>query len=109
MSKKKINKSQEIRDYVTANPESSAKEVVAALAKKKIGVTAATVATVKFKAGLSKKRGGTKAKRRGRPPSNGRSSLDLDALLAAKKFAAKAGSLDQAIESLKVLQKLEAV
>lgn len=102
--KQKVNKSQAIRDYVTANPTASAKEVVAAMAKKKIDVSPQTVATVKFKAGLTKKRKGGKAARNGK---NG--NLDVAALIEAKKFVDKAGSVDQAIESLRVLQKLDAV
>jgi len=42
-----VNKSQAIRDYYTANPKAKAKEVVYALAKKGVMVTANLVGTVK--------------------------------------------------------------
>lgn len=98
-SKPKVNKSQAIRDYVVANPGSSAKDVVAALAKKKIQVTASMVASIKWKAGLSKKRG----------TSTRSGEIDVATLIEAKKLVSKAGSVDRAIESLRVLQKLEAM
>lgn len=103
-SKTKVNKSQAIRDYVVANPGSSAKDVVAALAKKKIQVTASMVASIKWKAGLSKKRGSSKG-----AGKRGGDHIDVATLLEAKKLVSKAGSVDRAIESLRVLQKLESL
>lgn len=101
-SKAKVNKSQAIRDYVVANPGSSAKDVVAALAKKKIQVTPSMVASIKWKAGLSKKRGTGKGTGKG-------GDIDVATLIEAKKLVSQAGSVDRAIESLKVLQQLEAL
>lgn len=83
MAKRTVNKSQEIRDYFGINPAASAKEVVAAMADKGIEVTEQTVATVKFKAGLTKSRnkgakttksgnaaGSAETRKRGRPPGS---------------------------------------
>ena len=46
MAKRKINKSQEIRDYVSSNRTASAKEVVDALKKKGVKVSAPMVANL---------------------------------------------------------------
>ena len=51
--RKKINKCQAIRDYVTAHPRSTTIQVVAALGRQQIKVSAATVSTVRSKAGLT--------------------------------------------------------
>lgn len=98
-SKTKINKSKAIRDYVIANPKSSAKDVVNGLAKKKIHVTASTVATVKFKAGLTKSR-----KRKVNQPD-----ISVDVLVDAKKLRSKAGSIESAIAALKAIDRIESV
>jgi arginine repressor len=60
MAKRKINKSEAIREFVRANGHVPTKEVVRALKAKGISVNAAMVSNVKSKAGLT--RGG-----RGRP------------------------------------------
>ena len=113
MAKQKVNKSQAIRDYVAGHPNAPAKDVVAALAKKKISVSAGTVATVKSKAGLSKSRRPTAGKKRPakskeKLSANG-SSLSVDILLEAKKFCVKAGSLESAQEAIRALKQLDAI
>ncbi|MFK7769372.1 MAG: hypothetical protein AB8B55_19270 [Mariniblastus sp.] len=103
MAKRKVNKSQAIRDYVTANPGSSAKEVVAALAKMKITVSAPTVATVKSKSGLAKSRknGAMSYKK-----TNGE-LVSVDVLMEAKKLCAIAGSVESAVQAIHTIGKLE--
>ena len=97
MAKRKVNKSQAIRDYVTANPEASAKAVVAALAKQNIKVSGPTVATVKSKSGLSKSRKGPRAS----------GLVSVDTLVAAKRLSAIAGSTEAAIAAVKTIGELE--
>jgi len=110
MAKRKVNKSQEIRDYVSANRTASAKDVVDALKKKGIKVSAPMVANVKSKAGLTRNR-------RGRPPGStsakaGRikgGDVALDTLIEAKRFVTKVGSAQQAIDVIRALEKLETI
>ncbi len=106
MAKRKVNKSQAIRDYVIANPGSSAKEVVAALAKKNIKVSAPTVATVKSKSGLAKSRKNGFQSRNGVHRSNGQ-LVSVDVLLEAKRLCATAGSVEAAVAAIHAIGKLE--
>lgn len=107
MVKKKVNKSEEIRKYVKGHPGASAKGVVEALKKKGITVTAAMVATVKSKSGLSKKRIPTTTRKRTLVASA--QPLSADLLCAAKILSLKAGSTDKAIEALRTIQKIESI
>jgi hypothetical protein len=63
------------------------------------------VSNVKSKAGLTRNR-------RGRPlakkSANG-SSIGIDALIDAKRFIAKAGSAQKAIEVIRALEKLDSI
>lgn len=126
---KKVNKSEAIRAYATENPNSSAKEIVEAMSKKGIEVSAQTVATVKSKAGIKrtdrkpmiqrKKKPGRPAKagrpakgKPGRPAKAAAASSDdvsVEALMAAKQLIAKSGTPEQAAAALKVIQKLDAI
>lgn len=103
MAKRKVNKSHEIREYVIANPGSSAKDVVNALAKKRIQVSPSMVATVKFKAGL------TKTRKKGLNFGKGNGQMNVDLLVDAKKFLTKAGSTQAAIDALKAIDMIESI
>ena len=114
MAKRKVNKSQEIRDYVSANRTASANDVVDALKQKNIKVTAAMVANVKSKAGLTRGRRGRPRKgttgvvaRVGRPAKV--ANVALDNLIEAKRFVAKVGSTQQAVEVIRALEKLDSI
>lgn len=113
MAKRKINKSQEIRDYVKANRNASAKDVVEALKQRGIKVSAPMVANVKSKSGLTRSR-------RGRPPKNGVASkykkrsangtdVALETLIEAKRFVAKVGSTQKAVDVIRALEKLDSI
>ena len=111
MAKRKVNKSQEIRDYVQANRQASAKDVVDALKRKGIKVSAPMVANVKSKAGLTRSR-------RGRPPGSGAASkvrrganadIALETLIEAKRFVAKVGSAQKAVDVIRALEKLDSI
>ena len=118
MAKRKVNKSQEIRDFVSSNRKASAKAVVDAMQKKGIKVTAAMVANVKSKAGLTRGRrgrprtaiGGTNGsvRRVGRPAKQNR-EVALESLIEAKRFVAKVGSVQQAVEVIRALEKLDSI
>ncbi len=111
MAKRKVNKSQAIRDYVISHPEATAKQVAAALVKKRIDVTTATVATVKSKAGLTKRRRKTatkkSTKRKSRGPLGKSSNGFVEVLIEAKRFHALAGSTEAALEAIHAIDRLE--
>jgi len=111
MAKRKVNKSQEIRNFVTSNPGASLKEVVAAMKKKNITVSIATVANVKSKAGLTRRRKKSKTKvgRKSTVNLTRTSDIALDALVDAKRLVAKAGSAQRAIEMIRAIEKLDSI
>lgn len=120
MAKRKVNKSQEIRDYATANPDASAKEIVAALKKKKISVSEATVANVRSKAGLTKRgskrrkkatvgTGAAKTTGRRRKAASTGHDIPLQTLIEAKKLSLAAGSVENALEAVKAIDRLESL
>jgi len=102
MAKRKVNKSQEIRDFVSANRSSSAQDVVDALKSKGIKVTTAMVANVKSKAGLTRGR-------RGRPRKTAAGLNGTRRVGEAKRFVAKVGSTQQALEVIRALEKLDSI
>ena len=99
-----------IRVYARANPDASAKDIVAYLGKKNIVVSEQTVATVKSKAGLTRKK-----RRKGK--RNLQSSethlvadgFAIQTLVAAKQLLSNAGSSERAIEAVRLIQKLESI
>jgi arginine repressor len=109
--KSKVNKSQAIRDYVSAHRSASAKEVVASLAKKNVSVTAAMVANVKSKAGLTKQRRGrkTSSKKKGTSRAEKVGGLSVEMLIEAKRLIKKAGSASKAVQAIRAIEKLESV
>lgn len=110
MAKKKKasgpNKSQAIRDYLQANPKAGPTEVCQELGKKGIKMTPALVSNVK-RAMLGKKPGKKKVGRKaaGRPAAAG-DTVSVNALLEARAFVEKAGSIANAYQALKTLERL---
>ena len=104
MAKKKVNKSQAIRDCCAANPDAGPTEVAAALKKQKIIVTPAMVSTVKTAS--KKKRRGRKKAARGAKKATG-DAIALSSLLAAKKMAEQLGGVEKAQAALAALAKLQ--
>ena len=103
MAKKKINKSQAIRDYCGANPDAGPTEAAAALKKQGIIVSPAMVSTVKL-ASKKKGRGRKKATRGAKPASD---KIALSSLIQAKKMVEQMGGLDKARAALAALAKLQ--
>ena len=103
-----VSKSQAIRDFFKANPKATGKEVVEGLKKKGIVVSLGLIGNVKAKAGLSKKR--RKSKSRVAPVRAtapvGSQTISISALREAKKLLGEAGSVDAAIQAIKVLDGL---
>lgn len=121
---KKVNKSEEIRQYKLANPDAAPKDIVAALGERGIQVTSQAVSTALYNMKKSSEGGAvetataTATRKRGRPAgakspgksagsasSNG-SSLPATALVEAKKLVDNVGGIDKAKAALEILSKL---
>ena len=93
------NKSQSIREYLTANPKSKAKEVVAALGKTGVKVNEGLVYAVKGSMKERKRRKKTvaKAAMSATSTSNGQASKAdaLTMILEVRALAKKAGGFSQ--------------
>src|SRR5205809_834809 len=100
MAKRKINKSQMVRDVLESGVTGTS-EVVATLARKKVKVSPQMVSNLKGKMGGTKKRRGRKAKR-----SEAGSALDVTALLQAKFLVTRVGSVTEAKKAIDIWGKL---
>lgn len=133
-SKKKLNKSAEIRNLYLSNPESKPSEIVDILAKKGIEVSAQQVSTTRMnaiKAGLLPAKGSKVTvvarppRRRGRPPGStkvksaasaasassassapmGTDAVSMTALVEAKKLVERVG-MDNAKNAMKAIESI---
>ena len=93
--KKRGNKSQAIRDYLSANKDAKPRDVVAALKEQKISVSSQMVSTIKLKMGQK----GAK-----RTTPNGE-AISLNDLLQAKKLVDQFG-IEKAKAAIATLAKL---
>ena len=93
MPRTKVNKSKAIREYLSENPGAMPKEIVEALAKKRIRVSPQMVSMIKSKAGGRKKR-----------KQNGH--VGMDQLIAAKVLVQRCGSISEAKQAVSALAKL---
>ncbi len=114
---KKVTKTSLIQRYLKRHPDAKPREVVAALAKKGVEVTPATVSTIKNQMknkGLlgdsPKAKQGRVAARRGRKPrrTSPAAGATLDMLKQAKSLAESAGGVDNAKKILDALAELQA-
>jgi hypothetical protein len=104
--RRKINKSQAIRDYLATNPSATPSAIKEALAEKGIKVGASLISQVKYKPGVTK----GKRKRRamaGRPAGRRGEAVDIEMLVAAKAIADKLGGVARAKEALTLLERLQ--
>lgn len=91
MAKRRINKSQAIRDDLhTHGTDSAPKDVVARLKARRITVSPAQVSMVKSKLRGSKTK-----------------TFSIDSLMEANRFVKRAGGIDAAKAALDVLAKLQ--
>ena len=109
--KRKVNKSEIVRQYCAEHPDEKPKAVSEALAAQGIKVTPASVSTIKFQA--SKK--GALPAASGRKPATKKmaargssSDSQMDLLLAAKSLAEKVGGVSEAKKLLDNLAKIQA-
>ncbi len=115
---KKLTKTAAIQRYLKRKPEAKPREVVAALAKKGMQVTPATVSTIKNQmknkgmlpaaGGAAKAKRATASARRGRPRKAAAANATLDMLKQAKSLAETAGGVDKAKKLLDALAELQA-
>jgi hypothetical protein len=106
MAKRKVNKTAVVKEYLDANPNAGPSEVVAALAEKKINVTANYVSNIKSKS----KSGGKRVVRRGRKAASVKASANgsLSGKLAeAIDLVEKVGGIEKARETLDAVKALE--
>lgn len=108
MAKKDVNKTQLIKDAVSAAPEATPKEIAAAL--EQYGVTATYVSNVKGKMNVKpKKRGRPKratSKSEGQP---GQPAKTTDSLDAAIKFVEQSGGLKGAKAAIEKIERIKSL
>jgi hypothetical protein len=96
MAKRSKSKAAKIRAVLAERPDAKAKEVVEALAAKKVKVSTAQVYMVKSASGKSSANGKPAAKK----------ASPYDSLVQAKKLADAMGGVDKARAALEVLARL---
>lgn len=122
MAKRKgPNKSEAIREYYYAKPDAKPKEIVAALRKKGISVTAQQVSTCRMnaiKSGLivdpdsrvkprkDVLRGAKRVTKRSRLGNASTAEISIEDLVAAKRLVAQMGGLDKARDTITALSKI---
>jgi len=110
MAKRKVNKTQAVKDFLAENPDATTKDVVAAMKKQRIVVSTNYVSTIKSK-GKGKKKVAAKkkavAKKKAAPKKKAADDrISLSALKEAKKLAATLGGIEQAKEAISALAQL---
>jgi len=104
------SKSDAVRAYLASNPDASPATVAEALKKKGVKISVSLAAAVKY-AKKGKKAGRPMGRRGpGRPRmatrASGNGSLNMDALVEAKRLADRMGGIDAAREALALLAQL---
>lgn len=99
--KRKVNKSQAIRDYLAKHPNAMPKEIIADLRTSGTRVSPALVSAVKYGEKKGKRR--KKAVGRAKP---GRKSITAEDLMQAKGLADQLGGVERAKTILETLEKL---
>ncbi|MDA1055845.1 MAG: hypothetical protein O3C40_36115 [Planctomycetota bacterium] len=104
MAKKKVNKTQLIKDAISVAPEATPKEIAATLTKH--GVTATYVSNIKGKLNPKPK----KRRRKGSPSKiAGRPAATPDTLNAAIKFVEQSGGLKAAKAAIEKIERIKSL
>jgi hypothetical protein len=102
-------RSQAVRDYLTANPTASPKQVVEGLREQGVKVKVTLVNSIKYKKPSGGKRRGRRAMTMSaaarKAPSNG--NVTFEQLLDVKRLAASLGGADQVRQALDALAQLQ--
>jgi hypothetical protein len=105
--KRRRNKSQAIRDFLSTSPQSTPSEIVAALAEKGIRVTSSLASNVKYTSSNTRRRKGAKKSVRRRIVRRGAAgALSADDIMAAKELADQLGGIAEARRALETLEAL---
>lgn len=99
------NKSLEIRNYKTANPSASPKEIAEALTKTGLSVSPQFVSTVLSNAKKKGAKVGKRGRKPGRPAAASKTG-DLQQLIQAKKLVDELGGIDAARAAVNALAQL---
>ena len=100
--KKKINRSQAIRDILAKDLSAKPKAIQAELAKKGIKVSASLVNAIKS----GKSKPGKRGRKAGSRLKSAAGETSFDALLGAKELADKLGGVQRAQQALGMLERL---
>jgi len=103
MAKRKVNKSQKIRDYKAANPNEGPTAIAKALTAQGLKVSPRQVSTTLTNE--KKKKGGVRRKKR-RTKVAARSKVSVEQILQAKKLAEQMGGVVKAKAALDALSKI---
>lgn len=104
MAKRKVNKSQMVRDYLQANPEAKANDVVAALAEKGHKITANLVYYLKGKSAAKKERKKRVLRAAKATSSNGTGGTDAISMIRdVRALAERAGGYEKLKELVDAL------
>jgi len=103
MAKVKVSKSQKIRDHLATMPRARPKEIVAALSKEGVAVSAALVSQVKSNRRKKNRKAVAKPASATSPRQD---ALGINDLRGAKKLVDQLGGLKQARKALDVLEEL---
>jgi hypothetical protein len=110
MATQKVNKSAMIREYKAAHPGAGATEIAEALSKGRRQITGSFVSTIlsqdRRKTNGHQPNGITKSRPKTRRMKFGDTKLNLDSLVAAKKFISNVGGVEKARACVEVLNEL---
>ena len=107
MSKKPINKSQTVRDYLKVHPGIANKEIAEALTKQGLKISANHVSNIKSKMAVSK----GKRKRRGKAATamSTKSGIGVHEIKAAFGLLKQCGGIENARKSLDAAREIQKV
>ena len=107
MAKRKVNKTQAVKDFLAENPDAATNDVVAAMKKQRITVSPNYVSTIKSNLKpKGKKKVVAKKKAAAEKQEATDDKISLSALKEAKKLAATLGGIEQAKEAISALAQL---
>ena len=109
MAKRKVNKTQAVKDFLAENPDAATNDVVAAMKAKGIVVSANYVSTIKSSVkGKGKGKKKVAAKKKGAPKKQEATDdkILLSALKEAKKLAERLGGIEEAKQAISALAQL---
>ncbi len=104
-TKTKVNKSEEVRQAMTANPLAGPTEIATQLADKGIKVTPAMVSTIKTKAKTSKGKRDPNGKKRGRPAGSTAHANGFSEVESTIVFVKGVGGLDKAKQLIALMER----